>query len=128
MRNREPRVGRASATKNGLIFSSWDAKPPIKDSAGSAMVCWYRALLFANHSRSLFRFNWRRNVKTSGLKKAASGIAISRVPSSVYRLEAASLDLPPHQHGKLNRIVNCRLQLRAGLDGLSPEPNGGNHA
>jgi hypothetical protein len=39
-------VGRASATKNGLIFSSEVAKPPMNASAGSTMEVWYRVLFF----------------------------------------------------------------------------------
>src|SRR5271157_6035298 len=100
----------------------------MNQSAGSKMDVWYRALFFANHSRSLCRFSCRRNTNTSGLKKAMSAIKISPVQTSVYWLHAASLYLPPDQHCKLDGIVNCCLQLGAWLDGLSPQPNGCNQA
>ena len=99
----------------------------MNESAGSTMEVWYRALFFANHSRSLFRFSCRRNTNTSGLKKAVSAIAISRADVSLLA-DAASLYLPPDQYRKLNRIVNGRLQLGAGLDRLSPEPDRSNQA
>ena len=92
------------------------------------MEVWYRALFFANHSRSLCRFSCRRNTKTSGLKKAVSAMKIPPVQSSVYRLRSACLYLSPDQHCKLHGIVNGCLQLGAWLDGLSPQPNGGNQA
>src|SRR5664279_3170570 len=100
----------------------------MNDSAGSTMDVWYRALFFANHSRSLCRFSCRRNTKTSGLKKAVSAIKIPPVQTSVYRLRSACLYLLPDQHCKLHGIVNGRLQLGAWLDGLSPQPNGCNQA
>src|SRR5271165_3149506 len=99
----------------------------MNDSAGSTMDVWYRALFFANHSRSLFRFSCRRNTNISGLKKAVSAIAISRADISLLA-DAASLNLPPDQHCKLHGIVNGCLQLGAWLDGISPQPNGCNQA
>src|SRR5271165_572991 len=128
MRNREPRVGRASATKWGLILPRQGANPLMNHSAGSTMDVWYRALFLANHSRSLCRFSCRRNTKTSGLKKGVSAIKIPSVQSSVYRLRSACLYLPPDQHCKLHGIVNSCLQLGTWLDGLSPQPNGCNQA
>ena len=74
----------------------------MNDSAGSTIYAWYRALFFANHSWSLFRFSCYRNTKTSGLKKAVSAIAISPVQTSVYWLDAASLYLPSDQYRKLH--------------------------
>src|SRR5271166_4416359 len=99
----------------------------MNESAGSTMEIWYRALFFANHSRSLFRFSCRRNTNISGLKKAVSAIAISRADISLLA-DAASLNLPPDQYRQLHGIVNGRLQLGAGLDRLSPEPNCGDQA
>src|SRR5271157_5149415 len=99
----------------------------MNESAGSTMDDWYRALFFANHSRSLFRFSCRRNTKTSGLKKPVSAIAISRADVSLL-VDAASLNLPPDQYCQLHGIVNGRFQLGAGLDRLSPEPDRSNQA
>src|ERR1022692_3653249 len=99
----------------------------MNDSAGSTMDVWYRALFFANHSRSLCRFSCRRNTKTSGLKKAVSAIKIPPVQTSVYRLRSVCLYLSPDQYCKLHGIVNGCLQLGAWLDGLSPQPDWWNH-
>src|SRR5271169_909703 len=100
----------------------------MNESAGSTTDVWYRALFFANHSRSLCRLSCRRNTKTSGLKKAVSAIAISPVRTSVYWRDSASLYLPPDQDRKLHGIVNGCLQLGAGLNRLSPEPDCCNQA
>ena len=81
---------------------------------------WYRALFFANHSRSLCRFSCRRNTNISGLKNAVPAIKIPPVQTSVYRLRSACLYLSPDQHCKLHGIVNGCLQLWAWLDGALP--------
>ena len=68
MRNIEPPLRRGSATYAGLIFRRRSEKSMMNCIIGASTSATYAALCARNHSRSLWRFNARRNLKVAGVK------------------------------------------------------------
>src|SRR5918994_7232136 len=80
MRKSEPPLGRGSARKWGLIFSSFGPKATMKSVAGSSSSSSYRSRFAANHSRSLFAFSSSRNANSSG-RNDACAVVVAMAPS-----------------------------------------------
>src|SRR5690348_7178302 len=90
MRNSEPRYGRASARKYGLIWFRWGSKSRMNSHAGRRMNSSYSPLCFSNHSRRLFRLRRLRKSNNSGVKYGFAGIDFNSKGMSVFRYVGAA--------------------------------------